>query len=333
MMPWAAPSAAESAGTGQVKPAGEHAGVGLADYGAGMGGACTDDASSHGSNGDKGRLSPRELCERVLGASGLWSDVTVVAETGSTNEDLIAAAREGAAEGKVLVAERQTNGRGRLGRSWQTEPGAALTFSVLLRPAGVPRPARGWLPLLAGVAVTAGIRAQTGLDVSLKWPNDVLGGPPAQGPALRGSPAEPAPPPGKLAGILAEQTGDAIVVGTGLNVAASPDDLPDATATSLAELGASGIDREELLAAILRELEHWYRRWAGGDSPGDAVASGLRAEYLRSCATIGRQVRVELPGGAVVSGRACDIDGAGRLLVATDDAVEPVSAGDVVHVR
>jgi BirA family transcriptional regulator, biotin operon repressor / biotin---[acetyl-CoA-carboxylase] ligase len=267
-----------------------------------------------------GMLRPRELRERVVRGSQLWSDVTVVAETGSTNEDLIAAARIGAPEGSVLVAERQTKGRGRLGRSWQSEPGAALTFSVLLRPTDVPQSARGWLPLLAGVAVTAGIRAQTSLDVSLKWPNDVLAGPaPRQG------------QPAKLAGILAEQTGDAIVVGTGLNVAASPDDL--AQATSLVELGATDVDRGDLLAAILREFEHWYRRWAGADPPGDAVASGLRAEYLRSCATIGKQVRVELPAGAVMSGRARDIDAAGRLLVAVGDTVEAVSAGDVVHVR
>jgi BirA family transcriptional regulator, biotin operon repressor / biotin---[acetyl-CoA-carboxylase] ligase len=284
-----------------------------------MDGAGTNGARVHEGIGDHGMLRPHELRERVLGASRLWSDVAVVAQTGSTNDDLVAAARHGAAEGRVLVAERQTSGRGRLGRSWQSEPGAALTFSVLLRPAAVPQSARGWLPLLAGVAVTAGIRAQTGLDVSLKWPNDVLAGPPDR--------------TGKLAGILAEQTGDAIVVGTGLNVAAIPDDLPEATATSLAELGASGVDRAELLAAILREFEHWYRRWAGGDSPGDAVASGLRAEYLRGCATIGKQVRVELPGGAAVCGRACDVDGAGRLLVAAADTVEPVSAGDVVHVR
>lgn len=269
--------------------------------------------SGDGANGDRGVLRPRELRERILRGSELWSDVAVVAETGSTNEDLIAAARDGAAEGTVLVAERQTKGRGRLGRSWRSEPGAALTFSVLLKPAGVPQSARGWLPLLAGVAVTAGIRAQTGLDVSLKWPNDVLAG------------------PLKLAGILTEQTGDAIVVGTGLNVATSPDDL--AQATSLVELGASSVDREELLAAILREFEHWYRRWAVGGSPGDAVTSGLRAEYLRGCATIGKQVRVELPGGAVISGRACDIDAAGRLLVDAGDKVQPVSAGDVVHVR
>ena len=146
--------------------------------------------------------------DSVLAGSMLWSQVSVVAETGSTNDDLIAAARAGAPEGTVLVAERQLSGRGRLGRKWVSEPGVALTFSVLLRPAGVPASMRGWLPLLAGVAVAAGVRAQTGLDVSLKWPNDVLAG--SEGAAGR---------TGKLAGILAEQSGDAIVLGTGLNVA------------------------------------------------------------------------------------------------------------------
>jgi BirA family transcriptional regulator, biotin operon repressor / biotin---[acetyl-CoA-carboxylase] ligase len=266
---------------------------------------------------EAGLLRPAELREQVLAPSRLWSEITVVDETGSTNEDLTAAARAGAPEGRVLVAERQTRGRGRLGRSWVSEPGAALTFSVLLRPAGVPPAARSWLPLLAGVAVAAGIRARTGLDVSLKWPNDVLAGGQAGG---------------KLAGILAEQAGEAVVVGTGLNVAASPEDLPQASATSLARLGASA-DRQDLLAAILRELEHWYLRWAGGEPPGDAVASGVRAEYLRSCGTIGKDVRVELPGGATIRGRACDVDGSGRLLVDAGDRIEAVSAGDVVHVR
>ncbi len=88
-----------------------------------------------------------------------------------------------------------------------------------------------------------------------------------------------------------------------------------------------------MLTAILRQLEHWYLRWTGESEPGDAEASGLRAEYLRSCRTVGRDVRVELPGGTVLTGRACDVDGAGRLLVANDSGVEPVSAGDVIHVR
>ncbi len=264
----------------------------------------------------------------VLAGSRLWSQVSVVAETGSTNEDLIAAAGAGAADGTVLVAERQTKGRGRLGRQWLSEPGAALTFSVLLRPVAVPPASRGWLPLLAGVAVAAGVRAHTGLDVSLKWPNDVVAiseGPPGS--------------LGKLAGILAEQAGDAIVIGTGLNVAATPvlaaAGRPPAAygPASLADLGATATDRTALLTAILRDLEHWYLRWAAGMAPGDAVSSGLRAEYLRSCCTVGREVRVELPGGTMLTGRACDIDSAGRLLVATEAGVRPVSAGDVIHLR
>jgi BirA family biotin operon repressor/biotin-[acetyl-CoA-carboxylase] ligase len=298
-------------------------------------------------------LDPVSVRDSVLTGSRLWSRVSVVAETGSTNADLVAAARAGAAEGAVLVAERQHAGRGRLGRPWISEPGAALTFSVLLRPVTVPAAARSWLPLLTGVAVAAGIREQTGLDVSLKWPNDVVA---AGGDGQAGL--------GKLAGILAELAGDAVVLGVGLNVAATPalagagavvaegtgaarggadrggadrggaDHRAVALApASLASIGAAGVDRAALLTAILRQLEHWYLRWSGESAAGDAVASGLRAEYLRSCRTVGREVRVELPGGAVLTGRACDVDGAGRLLVASDSGVEPVSAGDVIHVR
>lgn len=255
----------------------------------------------------------------MLRPGGLWSRLDVIAETGSTNDDLLAAARAGAAEGAVLTAEHQTSGRGRQGRSWQTRPGAALTFSVLLRPAAVPQSARGWLPLLTGVAVVRALRAAAGLDAAaLKWPNDVL---------VDGA---------KLAGILAEQAGDAIVVGVGLNVGARRDELPPPRPgalppTSLALQGA-GITRDELLVAALDELEHWYRHWTD-PVPGDADGSGLRAEYLERCATIGRTVRVELPGGTSTAGVASGIDRAGRLVVDTPDGPEAVSAGDVIHVR
>ncbi len=283
------------------------------------------------------------LRESVLAGSRLYSVVDVVAQTGSTNADLLAAARAGASAGTVLIAEEQTAGRGRLDRSWHSQAGAALTFSVLLRPAAVPPASRGWLPLLTGVAVTSALRLATGIDVSLKWPNDVLvtiGGPGVPGlPGASGSsPGAPGTPgaagrPGKLAGILAEQAGDAIVIGIGLNVSAAQDELPSGQATSLRLAGVSEPDRQAILVAILRELEHWYLRWAGGSPPGDAAASGLRAEYLHSCSTLGRDVRVEMPGGGVLAGRACDVDSVGRLLVSTEDGVHAISAGDVVHVR
>jgi BirA family transcriptional regulator, biotin operon repressor / biotin---[acetyl-CoA-carboxylase] ligase len=276
--------------------------------------ACSSEQLS-GAEPHRAPLAETALRTAILTGSDLWSQLTVVASTGSTNEDLLAAAGEGAPPGSVLVAEEQTRGRGRLDRVWQSQPGAALTFSVLLRPAGVPPGSRGWLPLLAGVAVAAGLRAQAGLEVTLKWPNDVLAG------------------QAKLAGILAEQAGTAIVVGIGLNVGQRRDELPSEQATSVWLEGATGADRAAILAAVLREFERWYQRWTIGPRPGDATGSGLRAEYLKFCATIGKEVRVELPGGAVLTGRASDVDAVGQLLVSAADGVRAVSAGDVVHVR
>jgi BirA family transcriptional regulator, biotin operon repressor / biotin---[acetyl-CoA-carboxylase] ligase len=237
----------------------------------------------------------------------------VVAQTGSTNADLLAEAARAAPEGVVLAAEAQSAGRGRMGRSWVSPPGAALTFSVLLRPAQVPPARWGWVPLLAGVAVARSLQAEARVEAGLKWPNDVL--------------ADSA----KLAGILAEQYGGAIVVGAGINVSADRDELPVSGATSLALRGASCLDRGRLLARLLTELERWYLAWTG--ELGDADASGLRAEYRGLCQTLGRQVRVTMPGGRVVTGVAADVDTEGRLVVRTADGLAPVSAGDVVHVR
>ncbi len=264
-------------------------------------------------------LSAAAVRAAALAGSALFTSVDVVARTGSTNADLLAAARAGAPAGSVLVAEEQTAGRGRLDRGWHSQPGAGLTFSVLLRPAGIPAGNRGWLPLLAGVAVTAALARQTAVEAGLKWPNDVL--------------AAGADGPRKLAGILAEQAADAIVVGVGLNVSATRQQLPSEQATSLLLAGAEHIDRQSILLAVLGELEHWYLRWTSGPRPGDAVASGLRAAYLRACWTLGRDVRVELPGGRVLTGHAEDVDEAGRLLVSSPGGVQAVSAGDVVHVR
>ena len=260
------------------------------------------------------RLSAAEVTAAALADSALYTSVEVVARTGSTNADLLAAARAGAPAGSVLVAEEQTAGRGRLDRRWQSAPGTALTFSMLLRPAAVPPARRGWLPLLTGVAVVAALSARVAA-VSLKWPNDVLAN------------------SGKLAGILAEQTGDGIVVGIGLNVGATREQLPSEHATSLWLAGAVDLNRQAILLAVLREFERWYQPWAAEAAAGDADASGVRAAYVAACATLGRDVRVELPGGRVLVGLASDVDAAGRLLVSAVDGVHAISAGDVIHVR
>jgi BirA family transcriptional regulator, biotin operon repressor / biotin---[acetyl-CoA-carboxylase] ligase len=251
----------------------------------------------------------------------LWTSVDLVASTGSTNADLLAQADAApdAPEGQVLVAEEQTAGRGRLGRSWASTPGASLTFSVLLHPVTVPAARRGWLPLLTGVAVADAVRAVAGVGPVLKWPNDVLV-------ADR-----------KLSGILAEQSpdGDAVIIGMGVNVATpsaalpvSPSGLP---ATSLLAEGAT-VSRDTLLIEILRNLERWYLAFRADPDP---ARSGLLAAYRAVSGTLGRSVRVELPGSQTLEGVAEDVDEDGRLLVRPINAtsVTRVSAGDVIHLR
>jgi BirA family transcriptional regulator, biotin operon repressor / biotin---[acetyl-CoA-carboxylase] ligase len=287
-------------------------------------------------------LDAARLSAAVVRPGGLWRSVEVVPVTGSTNADLLARAVAGQPEGAVLVAEEQNAGRGRLGRTWVSPPRAALTFSVLLRPAAVPRALLGWLPLLAGVAVAAAVRDVAAVDAQLKWPNDVLAGPagvPAggSGPAAAGGQGSRVVPPGKVGGILAEAAGDAVVIGIGVNVSTGPGELPPPgpgalPATSLRIQGSPDPGRARLLAGILAGLERRYRTWSG--VLGDSERSGLRAEYTGLCATLGRRVRVELPGGRLLDGLAAGLDADGRLLVSMPSGADlPVAAGDIVHLR
>lgn len=260
-------------------------------------------------------LDSARLTEELPGVRGPWTAIEVVRQAGSTNTDLLARAAAGAAEGLVLVAEEQTAGRGRLGRTWVSPPGTALTFSVLLRPTAIPVARRGWLPLIVGVSVAAAVRAVSGVDARLKWPNDVLIA------------------DGKLAGILAEAAGDAVVIGIGLNVLTSPADLPSGPGglrpTSLLAAGAP-VAREALLTEILRALGDRYGKFRANPDPG---GSGLLTEYRNLSATLGKDVQVELPGGATLTGKATGIDSDGRLLVQSDLAEQAIAAGDVIHVR
>jgi BirA family biotin operon repressor/biotin-[acetyl-CoA-carboxylase] ligase len=269
---------------------------------------------------DRAPLGAAALRTGLIHPDGFWREITVVDSTGSTNADLAARAADGAPEGAVLAAEEQRAGRGRMGRRWVSPPRSSIMVSVLLRPSPVPRSQRGWLPLLAGVAAVTAVRAFTTVRPSLKWPNDLLVG------------------DRKLAGILAEQSGDAIVVGLGLNVSTTEAELPDTgpgapPATSLRLEGATGVDRTVLLVALLTELADRYQAWRQTSPPGDPEASRLRATYLGLCSTIGRDVRVERPAGQTTTGRATGVDAAGRLIVAGPDGTEAVSAGDVRHLR
>lgn len=236
--------------------------------------------------------------------------------TGSTNADLVREAVHGAAHGTVLVADVQLAGRGRLGRTWVAPPGDALLFSILLRPEAVPVPRRGWIGGILGLATVDALAGPAGVRAALKWPNDVL---------VDGR---------KIAGILAELAGEALVVGMGLNVTVSREVLPRPDATSLLLEGArpEACDRDALLAAVLGRLGPLLARWQAAG--GDVDASGIRAEYLARCATIGSRVAVHLPGGDRIAGTAVDVDSGGAIVIAGGDGERwRFVAGDVIHLR
>lgn len=246
--------------------------------------------------------------------------VEVVPQAPSTNALVAERARAGAPEGLVVVTEHQTAGRGRLDRSWETPARSALTFSVLLRPTA-PTRSWPWLPLLAGYAVDKALKAD-GFAAGVKWPNDVLIG------------------DRKVAGILVERIetegGPCAVVGIGINVGLAPEELPVPTATSLAieashgSAGGTAPDRTRLLVDVLASLRESYDAWQAG---GDLAGMRLAESYADACVTVGRQVRVDLPDGSVLTGMAAAIDPSGHLVVAGPDGPVAVGAGDVVHVR
>jgi BirA family biotin operon repressor/biotin-[acetyl-CoA-carboxylase] ligase len=227
----------------------------------------------------------------------------------STNRYLLDEARSGASAGVVAVADHQTAGRGRRGRSWLAPPGSSLLVSVLLRPA-LPAARVHLLTMAAGVSVCEAVEAVAGFTPALKWPNDVV------------------VDSRKLAGLLAESEigadgeARAVVVGAGVNVEwpALPPELAD-TATACNLVAGRPVDREALLDALLGRL-----------AVRTAALDDVVADYRSLLSTLGRRVRVETAGG-VLTGRAVDVGTAGELLVDDGTTTIAVHAGDVVHLR
>jgi BirA family biotin operon repressor/biotin-[acetyl-CoA-carboxylase] ligase len=258
-------------------------------------------------------LDEAALRAEVIGTGLGWRQLDVVAQTGSTNADLLARAASGIdIDGAVLIAEHQTAGRGRHGRGWSATPRAQITMSVGVSVIDVPTAAWGWLPLATGVAVVDAVTPRlevTGVEAGLKWPNDVLAG------------------GGKLAGILAEVAKPVVVIGVGLNVTQAPEEVVGAT--SLLDLGVAAPDRDQLVRSLLRELGGRIAAWRAARGSDPQLAADYRARSL----TIGSRVRAQLPGGRELVGTARDIDDQGRLCLETDGETVVVSAGDVVHLR
>jgi len=298
-------------------------------------------------------LSAR-VCDEV-GVALIWREASA-----STNSDLVSRAAPSdlsdLSDLAVIATDTQTAGRGRLDRAWSTPPGTALAVSLFLahEPSGAPAPALdprrlGWVPLLAGVAMVRAVRSLGVTGAGLKWPNDVL---------VDGR---------KLCGILTELTPTGVVVGAGLNVSMTAQQLPIPTATSLVIEGVpehgeprlAGFDDldatadseavptsaaptpnpttagpttllDRALAAYLRELVQLVGRWREAEHPAD-----LRPVVEQHLQTVGLAVRVDLPGQPPLRGVAVGLDDDGRLLVreSATSGVVAVAAGDVTHLR
>ncbi len=273
-------------------------------------------------------LSP-DIVTSLLSTTHLGRTLHLLDQTDSTNSATAQLAQEGVPHGTVVWTDRQTAGRGRRGRTWYARPGTSLCFSVLLRPSLplAPDPLwLGWIPLASAVGVAAGIERSLSISSTLKWPNDLL---------IQER---------KVGGLLCESLGSAdraplLIIGVGLNVNLRPDDFPDelrGCATSLAGEGEAPVDRSQLLAHLLNELEPRLEHVCRGD------LDQAREEYRQRCVTIGRLVRVDRQGDAIpLEGTAVGISDSGGLLIqARGGAAGPgpsevveVLAGDVVHLR
>ena len=215
-------------------------------------------------------------------------------------------------EGTVVIAEGQTKGRGRLGRSWASPKGKGIYFSVILRPQFAPNETAK-LTLLSAVALCEAIRNVTGLPALIKWPNDIL---------IHNK---------KVAGILTEMSAETdrvkfVVIGAGINVNAKADSLP-AGATSLRSELKKTVSRIDLTKEILREIEKWYTHLQ------DKGFSAIAARWRELSATLNKRVKVVDSGGNI-EGEAVDIDKDGGLLIRNDAGVLlKRMAGDIVQVR
>ncbi|PXY19804.1 biotin--[acetyl-CoA-carboxylase] ligase [Prauserella sp. PE36] len=268
------------------------------------------------------RIDAARLRAELVRPVGPYARLDVVTSTGSTNADLREALVEGAEDRTVLIAEEQTAGLGRRGRTWVSPSGAGVYCSVLFRPAGVSLAVLGSLASVAGLALMD-LARELGVRAVLKWPNDVL--------ASDGR--------GKVAGILAEAAASeeqGVILGVGLNVTPSrepvepgPGGLPPA---ALSDLGARTTDRTEISRLLLTSLHERESAWLAG--AGDLATAGLLEDYRAHCATLGQEVKIMIAGGEKLLGNAVDLDRTGALVVETNTgARRTIFAGDVVHLR
>gem|GEM_PF-138207 len=292
------------------------------DVGAGPSRVAIENYISHG--GEHSLRSVREALDSQLLKAALitvanpWQMVDVHASVDSTNLEALRDPRPW----RVVVADHQSAGRGRLARQWLAPAGTSIAVSAVVPVLAGRTADLGWLPLLSGMAMRSALARVADVVGRLKWPNDVM---------VQESTQDPEAPWLKISGVLCEMVpgGELVVIGAGANIHQERSELPVETATSLALCGAGNLRREDLIVSYLGELADLHRTWSGGGAGLEA----LRTAYRSWCLTIGLDVDVYQPDGGVAGGTATGVDDAGRLVVGSGGSSRAHAAGDVVHVR
>lgn len=207
--------------------------------------------------------------------------------------------------GDVYLAEYQSAGRGRANRTFESESGESILLSAVLSPVGQPENRWGWVPLLVGVAACSAIIKSTGVQPMLKWPNDLM---------INEE---------KVGGIIAEKVNEKIIIGIGINCLQRSGNLPAAGATSLQIHSSGPVNRDDVAINFLNDLERIVAQWQEKPFP-------LENKYRQLCSTLEQDVRLTLPDGREIHGRAAAISNGGALVLG--DGKEFVVA-DVTHLR
>jgi len=255
-------------------------------------------------------LDAQLLEQELLLRQCLWQNAIIKDEVTSTNDiarELVASNTE---EGTFVLANFQTNGRGRQNRNWEAPKNSSIFISIILKPNNEKN--LGWIPLLVGLALHKALEAETRKDIKIKWPNDLV--------LVENSQEF------KFAGILVERIKNQVIVGVGINFDQEKEELPVSNASSLKQILQSSMTKESVIAAFLTELS---ARWLEENNASTWPTPSLVRDYKTNCITLNKKITAQLPGGEVINAEAVDISQTGEIVVKTDDGTRSLSSADI----
>ena len=255
-------------------------------------------------------LDAQLLEQELLLRQCLWQNAIIKDEVTSTNDiarELVASNTE---EGNFVLANFQTNGRGRQNRNWEAPKNSSIFISIVLKPNSEKN--LGWIPLLVGLALHKALEAETRKDIKIKWPNDLV--------LVENSQEF------KFAGILVERIKNQVIVGVGINFDQEKEELPVSNASSLKQILQSSMTKESVIASFLTELS---ARWLEENNASTWPTPSLVRDYKTNCITLNKKITAQLPGGEVINAKVVDISQTGELVVKTDDGTRSLSSADI----